>query len=266
MKAEYHIHTHFSGDCETPMEAQVQAALDAHIDILCFTEHLDEDYPHDCLDFSLDVPAYRKGFEEIRDKYQDRIKLLFGVELGLQPHLGAFYQDFCQRYPFDFVIGSTHVSSRIDPYFPEYWEGRTAKESMEHFYSDTLEHIRSTNCFDSLGHLDYAIRHIPASSYSYSCFDFMDLIDECLKLLIHRGQALEVNTGGYKNGLNSPHPCFDILKRYKELGGELLTIGSDAHLPEFVGYCYDKAISIIRECGFRHLTVYEKRVGRQIPL
>ena len=266
MNVDFHLHSNFSGDCDTPLDTQIRAAIDAHIELLCITEHLDQDYPHDCIDFSLDIPAYLDAYRKMKEKYQDQIQLLFGIELGLQPHLGEFCQQLCKTYPFDFVLGSTHVSSGIDPYFESYWKDRSTQSAMERFFADTLTHIRSIDCFDSLGHLDYPIRYILNKNEPYSCFDYMDLIDECLKLLIHRGQALEVNTGGYKAGLGAPHPVPDILKRYKELGGELLTIGSDAHFPQYVGYCFDQAIAIIKDCGFRYLTIYEKRIGRQIPL
>ena len=266
MKADFHLHTHFSGDCETPMEKQVLAAIDAGIDILCFTDHLDQDYPHDCIDFSLDIPAYRAGFEAMRDKYSDRIKLLFGVEFGLQPHLGEFYDALSKQYPFDFILGSTHVSSGIDPYFPEYWEGLTTRAAMERFFCDTLAHLKTTGCYDSMGHLDYVIRYVPKEKEAYSMADYTDQVDECLKYLISHGKALEVNSGGYKAGLNAPHPSLDILKRYRELGGELLTMGSDSHFPQYVGFQFDLVMELLRSVGFRYFTVFEERVGRQIPL
>ncbi|MBQ8184991.1 MAG: histidinol-phosphatase HisJ family protein [Lachnospiraceae bacterium] len=259
MKIDFHVHSSFSGDCDSSPETQVLAALEQNLDILCFTEHLDADYFCPDANFILDTAPYLEAVASLREKYADRIAIYTGVELGLQPHLTDYYKDYAARYPFDFIIGSTHLVNGEDPYYPSFWEGKSPKACLDTYFETTLKNIQTHDCFDSYGHLDYMIRYIPKGSLTYSCFDYMDLIDECLRLLITRGQALEVNTGGYKAGLPEPNPGMDILKRYKELGGELLTFGSDAHFPQYVGYEYEKACALIKACGFRYLTVYKER-------
>ncbi len=260
-----HIHSSFSGDSSASPAAQVQAGLQKGLQALCFTEHYDADYPDSHVDFTLDTTPYLQSLAALQEAYPE-IPLLAGVELGLQPHLVDLYKDYCQEYPFDFVIGSTHLVEGADPYYPAFWESRTVRSALEAYFSVTLENIRLHHCFDSYGHLDYMIRYIPKGSKAFSYLDYTDLIDQCLRLLIQKGCALEVNTGGYKAGLDAPNPSRDILLRYRQLGGELLTTGSDAHEPLYVGYCMDRAYALIRDCGFSYVTLYQKRKPQMLPL
>ena len=87
-----------------------------------------------------------------------------------------------------------------------------------------------------------------------------------MKHLIENGKCLEVNTGGFKYGLGEPNPCAGILKRYRQLGGELVTIGSDAHEPRYLGYDFSRAAALLTDLGFRYYTVFQQRMPRQIPL
>lgn len=260
-----HIHSCFSGDSSTAPEDQVQAALDKGLEALCFTDHYDEDYPDPSVDFVLDTPRYFQAVAAVASAHP-KLPILTGVELGLQPKLASLYADYCRRYPFDFVIGSTHLVEGADPYYAAFWEHHTTRSALEAFFSVTLENIKVHDCFDSYGHLDYMIRYIPEGAGSFSYFDYTDLIDQCLRLLIHKGCALEVNTGGYKAGLDAPNPGRDILLRYRELGGELLTTGSDAHTPLHVGCCMEKAYALIRDCGFSHVALYRQRKPQLLPL
>ena len=119
---------------------------------------------------------------------------------------------------------------------------------------------------DSYGHIDYVVRYGPNKNTFYSYERYRDLIDEILKTLIEKGIALEVNTAGYKYGLGAPNPHPDILKKYRSMGGELLTVGSDAHRPEHLAYDFQKVTPLLKECGFKAYTVFEKRVPKFLPL
>jgi len=266
MKADFHVHSCFSGDCDIPFENQIQAALQAGIKALCFTEHLDKNWPYPDIDFNLDTPAYLAALSAVREHYADRISIHAGVELGLQPHLSSFHAEYCRQYPFDFVIGSTHLVNNEDPYYSSFWDGKSVPSCIEAFFENTLQNIKTHDCFDAYGHLDYINRYIPSGESVFSYRNYADYIDECLRLLIQKGKALEVNTGGYKAGLQEPNPCIDILKRYRELGGELLTTGSDAHFSQYVGFCFDQAYELIRACGFRYVTIFRERKPEWIKL
>lgn len=266
MKADFHLHSSFSGDSDTPPESIVRAALRQDLFALCFTDHLDADYPYTDVSFELDADAYLSEIQRLQTACADRIDIRTGVELGLQPHLGDEYRSFTARYPFDFIIGSTHLVDRMDPYYPEFWEKYNPNQGIRRFLEATLENIQAFDDFDVYGHLDYIIRYVPAGEKRFPYSAFADPLDEILKLLIEKGKGIEVNTGGYKAGLTTPNPCPEILKRYRDLGGEILTMGSDAHTPEYVGFSFDLAQELLRECGFRYFTVFRERKAEFIPL
>jgi len=251
------------------MEQQIEKGIELGLEELCFTEHMDLDYPKEYGDFTLSVEDYFNKVTEMQHKYGDRIKIYKGVEFGLAPHLGERYQKLADQYDFDFIIGSTHVYDNLDPYYSTYWEGRTEQRGTMMYFERVLENIQNYNDYDTLGHIDYIIRYqgrkedpdrdrkLLFDNYSYS--EYGDILDEILKHIIYQGKALEVNAAGYRYGLGAPNPQYSTLARYKELGGELITIGSDAHKPEFLAYSYDRVEALLKEIGFRYYATYHKR-------
>lgn len=270
IKADIHVHTSFSSDCDEPMENQINSAISKGITTLCITEHMDFDFPkssiEDGCDFILDTPEYQKCHQTLKDKYHDRINLLFGVELGLQPHIADTLKDYAKSYPFDFIIGSEHITNKKDPYYASFYEGRSEYEAYCEYFDDICTNIDVFSDFDTLGHLDYVVRYGPNKNKDYSYSKYSDYIDEILKRLVNKGIALEINTGGYKNGLNSPNPCKDIVLRYKELGGELITIGSDSHSSNRIAADFDKVEAMLNECGYKYYTYFENRKPKMLNI
>ncbi len=266
MKADFHLHSTFSGDGKVPPEEIIRTAIQKGLTAICFTDHLDMDFPYTEFSFELDTEAYASTIHTLQSKYADQIEICFGVELGLQPHLGDYYRSYTSQFPFDFVIGSTHLIDGFDPYYPVFWESHSQETGIQSYLDITLENIKATDTFDIYGHLDYIIRYVPAKEKVFPYSDYADMLDQILKLLIEKGKGLEVNTGGYRAGLKVPNPCPDILKRYLKLGGEIITIGSDAHTAEHVGSSFSLACDILRACGFRYFTVFRERKPVFYPL
>lgn len=266
MFCDTHMHTHFSGDSDAPMADMVQAAIDRGLDGVCFTDHYDYDYPDEPELFLLDFDRYRQETDALRQQYADRIPIYFGVELGLQPHLAEHNRNIVQSYPFDFVIGSSHVVHGKDPYYSAYYEGRPEAAAYLEYFTSILENLQAGADFDVYGHLDYVVRYGPNKNAGYSYGQYAPVIDEILRTLIAEGKGIEVNTGGLAHGLGHPNPTEDILRRYRELGGEILTVGSDAHTPERVGADFARLPAILRSAGFSYYTVFEGRKPRFLPL
>ena len=167
------------------------------------------------------------------------------------------------------MIGSVHnvpykkdVEGNIlytDPAAEKLFTDRTDKEAYRLMMETTLENVRTSECFQTLGHLDYVVRYGKSREKEYSYTDYADIIDEILKLLIEKEKGLEVNSAGLKYGLPFAHPHPDVLKRYRELGGEIITIGADAHKPEHIAYDFAKAEEILKSCGFKYYTEFQDR-------
>ncbi len=257
--SDYHVHSAFSSDSDTAMEAMIEKAVSLGMDRICFTDHMDYDFPEPGK-FQFDVEQYYKKVSFLSEKYRNDIKVLMGIELGMMPHLGNRYQKLLSDYPFDFVIASTHLVDYMDPYYPEFWENRTTKEGLERYFDSILENITLFQNFDVYGHLDYISRYAPDKGASFCIEDFMEIIDKILKMLISYGKGIEINTAGYKYGMGHPNPHEDIIRRYLALGGQIISIGSDAHKPEHFAYDFVRVESVLKELGVQEYTVFEKRM------
>ena len=270
--ADYHIHSEHSGDSTAPMETQILSGIEKGLKVMCFTDHYDPEFPYDNNPdvapgtFELDYDLYKKDFLKMKDKYEGQIDLRFGVELGLQPHLGSFLQSYAREHDFDFIIGSNHLCAGFDPYYPDFLFDRTQEEALELYLEDTLANIRVFPDIDSCGHLDYVARYLPDRERIYNYGSFSDLIDPILKELITRGIALEVNTAPLTKGMPYFNPLPEILARYREMGGELITVGSDAHVPERIAGCFEETAGILRSLGFRYYAIYKERKPQMLPL
>lgn len=261
-----HMHSQYSGDSKTPQEDMLAASQNNHLDGICFTDHLDIDYPDNPELFLLDLPNYISSTTSLRENYRGQIAVCCGIELGLQPHLAALHEDILSHYPFDFVIGSSHVVHGLDPYYPSFYEGRDEEACYREYFESILENIHAFDGFDVYGHIDYVVRYGPNKNRQYSYKQYSDIIDEILKLLIAKGKGIEINTAGFKYGLGHPNPTEEILARYRELGGEIISIGSDAHEPAHVAYDFEKVPAILQSAGFRYYTVFQAREPEFIKL
>lgn len=263
--ADCHLHSSHSGDSNTPMEEMVLRGIELGLDTMCFTEHHDIDLPVSPEEpeniFCLNTDAYLYDLATLKEKYEEKIRLLFGVELGLQPQILRPVSVYAKSYEFDFIIGSSHVCHGRDPYYPDFYEGRSEEAAYREYFESVLENVKKYSCYDVYGHLDYVVRYGPNRDRDYSYEKYGDILDEILRTLIAKEKGLEVNTGGLDKGLKDLHPCTDILKRYRELGGEIITVGSDAHAPGNVAEHFDRAAKVLQECGFRYYTVFEKRIA-----
>lgn len=245
------------------MESMVRRGLELGLERMCFTEHMDFEFP-----VSEEVPA---GFFEVntdsylydllsmRSSFADRIRLSFGVELGLQSHLTALQASYVSRWPFDFIIGSSHLCNGQDPYTASFWQGRSEEEGYREYFASIADNLEVFNDFDIYGHLDYVVRYGPNQDKFYTYEKYADLFERILDLLLENGIGLEINTGGIGYGLKDLHPCAQILKRYRQKGGEIVTVGSDAHRPDALCRCFDRAEALLKECGFSYYTVFEER-------
>lgn len=255
MIADCHLHTEFSTDSETPMRAQAERAMELGIPAICVTDHMDMDYPQG--EFWLDTDRYMEAVRRLQEEYRGRLEIGFGVELGLMEHLRARQEEYLKKYPFDFVIGSVHLIHGEDPYNGELFRKYGDEEVFREYFRLSHRLLADAPSIQSWGHLDYVVRY-GQNPEVYSYRKYADEIDAVLKLLLEKGIALEVNTAGFRTlGRTNPEP--DVLRRYRELGGELITVGSDGHQPEYLGYRFRETEELLRSCGFSYYAVFRQR-------
>ncbi len=245
------------------MEEMILSGIQKGLTTMCFTEHMDMEFPDSEEQpgsiFEVNTDSYLYELIQMKEKYADKIRILFGIELGLQPEVFRKNAVYSKSFDFDFIIGSSHICHQKDPYYPAFYEGRTEKEAYREYFESILENVKKFSNFDVYGHLDYVVRYGPNKDKEYSYAAYSDILDEILKALIDKEKGIEINTGGVVKGLRELHPCTDIVRRYKELGGEIITIGSDAHTPTSIAAHFDRAKAVLTECGFQYYTIFEKR-------
>ena len=265
--ADYHLHTNFSSDSDTPMEAMVEQAVKLGLTQICFTDHMDYDFPEKYeMTFQFDVDAYCRKIEEMQHIYGSKIKILRGIELGLKPNIIPQLKELLNKYSFDYVIGSSHLVDNIDQYYNEFWENKTEEEGILKYFESIIENVHAFPGFDTYGHIDYIVRYAPNKNHDFSYEKYADILDEVLKTIISAGKAIEVNTAGYKYGLGHPNPQEDIITRYFELGGKYITIGSDGHKPEHMAYDFERVREMLLSLGIKEYAVFEKRKVTLVPL
>lgn len=279
IKSDNHVHTSFSTDSDTLMEKMLIRALEIGFSSICFTDHIDYDFPtkKSTPEFLFDISEYFNEMKRLEPIYTN-IKIRYGIELGIKPDIAKKCLNLTSSFPFDFVIGSTHLVNNIDPYFDIFWENTDENTAILSYYESTLENIKSGVDFDVYGHIDYIIRYTPYMKklrakklYDENYINeklekSLEIIEEILKTLLSLGKGIEINTGGLKYGLGHTHPHEKILKMYKELGGEIITVGSDAHEPKYLGYEFNKAAEILKSCGFKYYTEFTSRKPDMISI
>ena len=257
---DFHMHCNFSSDSKASPEDMIRTAINKNLSGICFTDHNDFDYPPENgeIVFNLDFKKCYDTLSNLREQY-NHFPIYIGVEQGLSVPAAERINNYDSKKQLDFIIGSSHLVNGEDPYYPEFWLNRSTTATILAYFESILENIKYCNNFDVYGHLDYVVRYAPDKDTNYNWKDYSDLLDCILKQLIERGKGIEVNTSGLKSGLKYPNPCLGILQRYRELGGEILTIGSDAHCPEHIAYDFEKLPALLTSAGFKYYSIFKNR-------
>jgi len=268
MFVDYHVHTEFSDDSVYPMESVVKDAIAMHMDELCFTDHVDygvkEDwdsgkpivYRGDAPFANVDYPRYIADIDRMRRLYGDKISIKTGLEFGIQTHTIPLYETLFHRYAFDFIILSIHQVEDKEFWTQDFQQGRTQREYNERYYQEMLDVMRSYKDYSVLGHLDLITRYDKQGIYPFE--KVKPMVAEILRLAISDGKGIELNTSYHRYGLQDATPSKDILRLYRDLGGEIITIGSDSHKPEHLGAYIQEGKALLKELGFQTFCTFEQ--------
>jgi histidinol-phosphatase (PHP family) len=253
MLVDYHMHTSFSDDSTYAMEDEIRRAIALELNEICFTEHVDYGVK---TDLNCDYNGYIKEFQRCKEKYKDQITLKFGIEFGMQVHtISEFQKDF-NEYDFDFVILSCHQVDNKEFWTGDFQNGKTQQEYNEKYYEEILKVIKKYDDYSVLGHLDMIKRYDEIGEYPFE--KIKDIVTEILVHVISHGKGIEINTSSFRYGLNDLTPSKDILRLYRELGGTIITIGSDAHTEEHVGHNISFVKEELKKLGYKQLCTFEK--------
>ena len=252
---DFHMHSRVSFDGRESGEAMAKAALAAGLKEICFTDHLDYDPLEKMGIMAFDTEVYNAEYNHLEFP---GLKIRRGMEFGMTHDNVAQFKKDLQRRHFDFVLGSIHFVDDLDVYYPEYWSDKTVFQAERRYLEATLECVQLHDDFDVLAHLTYISKtrcHPAPRPVSFK--EHRELIDEILRILVRKGKGLEMNTSGVDR-CGGFLPTADYFRRFRELGGEIVTVGSDAHTSNRVGQYSKEACEILKEI-FGYVCTFEER-------
>lgn len=270
-----HNHSQFSFDGgRTSVGKTVNSAIGKGLAGVCFTDHCDFFVPpmkaqhEEYVPEVFDVEARNAEIDKVNAKCPQDFHVFKGIEIGVQKSERDKIAAHLEKYSFDEIIASVHYLDDTDPFWGGYYEGKTWRYAYGH-YLETLydEMVWLGDRFDIMGHYDYVTRYAPYPECSILYKDFPDILDSMLRYLAENGKALEINTKTYQD-FKGRTPVLEknILIRYRELGGEIISLGSDSHDADRVGFNFERTAALVSRCGFRYLAHFDKRKPVMLPI
>ncbi|AAK80673.1 histidinol-phosphatase (PHP family) [Clostridium acetobutylicum] len=251
MVFDTHLHTLFSTDSKMNIEEAIDAGEKKNLGII-ITEHIDLNYPVKG-EFVFDIDKYFKEYNKYRSN-----KVLLGVEIGMGEEIKEQNKSINDKYEFDYVLGSIHLLNGLDLYEKTIYKSSPKKEVFEMYFKTMLACLRCHEYIDSLAHIDYISRYAAYHDGEIYYNEYSDYIDEVLKFIVDREIVIEINT----RRLNKKEVCENLMpiyKRYSELGGRFVTIGSDSHYKDSIGLNFKNALKMAENCNLKPV-FFEKRL------
>lgn len=279
MRADYHLHCEYSDDSTVKMEEQIKRGIEIGLDEMCFTDHVDYGIKRDWDDpqgvvwidvfeygemlhkamANVNYPKYFDELYALKQKYADRIAVKAGLEFGIQSHTVPQFEAVYRKYAdkIDFILFSMHQVDDKEFWTGDFQKGRSQEEYNRIYYEEILKTMRLYKDYSVLAHLDLIVRYDEYGVYPFE--NVREIVEEILKQAIRDDKGIELNTSSWKYGLSDTQPSRAILKLYKDLGGKIITIGSDAHKPVHLGDHFDDAMQILKEeIGFTEFCTFDK--------
>lgn len=278
MYADYHLHCEYSDDSNEPMENQIQEAITLGLDEMCFTDHVDYGIKRDWDDpegiiirhaiehgkevdlvlANVNYPKYFEALNMYQKKYASSISIKKGLEFGIQSITVDAYEklfDFYQN-ELDFVLFSMHQVNNLEFWTQDFQKGKTQKQYNDEYYKEIYQTMQIFHHYSCLAHLDLLARYDENGIYPFE--NEKDIIAEILKYAIRDGKGIEINTSSWKYGLKDTQPSRAILKLYKDLGGKIITVGSDAHETKYLASHIKDAYAILKnEIGINEICTFD---------
>lgn len=263
---DHHIHTVYSPDGAQTVEEACQAAVAAGLSGLVFTDHVDTGVSWKGGDFCISDPqAYARDIEAAGAAFPS-LSIVRGMELGYTKEGRGQAEDYLARVQPRVCLGSVHLVGGIDPYEARYFDLHGREKGYRLYLEQLLEGLAwMHDKVQVVSHLDYVSKFAPYEDSEMQYEEFPGELDALLRMIVSYGLALEVNTSTLtKRGTPLPGPS--ILRRYHELGGRRITLGSDAHGSDRVGQGFSQMVRLLRELGFSQLVQFTSHGETALPL
>ncbi|MGI6168160.1 MAG: histidinol-phosphatase HisJ family protein [Christensenellales bacterium] len=253
---DYHLHSRYSADSETPMEHMAQQAQSLGLREICFTDHVDIGFSLHGIAFEVDLPAYLENLTSLRKKYP-ALPIKAGLEVGHTPENTAATAALLADCPLDFIIASVHLLDGEDIFCAGYTPSMRKKVYQDYLLA-CLHTAKTAPQFNVLGHVNYPSKLPVFCDKPLYYDDAPDILDEIFRALIARGKGIEINTSPLRK-TRDIESTLSYMRRYRALGGEIITLGSDAHRPETIGFLFPEMIEALKSQGFAYLCTFDRQ-------
>ncbi|MBR3290038.1 MAG: histidinol-phosphatase HisJ family protein [Clostridia bacterium] len=261
---DFHMHTDSSPDGSASAREMCRAAIERGLTHIAITDHLDfPDYVED--DYANRKERSWREQTAVLPEIEGKLRLSRGVEIGSPLLDPALTDEALAAHDYDFILASLHQLGRHPDFYYVDFRRLDVLPTLDEYFTELIDVVKWGR-FQSLAHLTYPFRYIPEAVRPASYDRWMDSIDEIFRLLADKGLALEINTSGLRKPIGVTSPDLPLIRRFRELGGEHVTVGSDAHVPQDVGAGIDEGIELARTAGFRYVTLYEKKQPIMLPI
>ncbi len=261
---DYHVHTTQSADCDTPIFASCEAAIAIGVTEIAFTDHIEHE-PADMSAGYFNFGTYMRDLEEARSRYGDRLSILAGAEVDFNHRIRDDVESFLGNHEFDFVIGSVHYGDAGEIIFPEYFRTRSIGDVFKAYYEE-IQASAETGWFDTIGHIDLPKRYRIPEAGHYDPLAYEGELTHALKAIIASNMSFEINTSGMRQTPKTSMPGPRIVDLYVRLGGSLITIGSDSHVPETIGAGFQTTLKMLELCGIQGVSSFRNRMRTTVPI
>lgn len=264
---DYHLHSEYSDDSWYDMEQVVIDAIAKGLKEICFCDHvdygvkLDWDDPRPARLYhgeevrNVNYPDYFSRIEMLQKKYSGQITIRKGLEFGIQMHTIHEFNKLIDNYPMDFVLLSIHQINDKEFWLNDYQTGKSVLEIYEGYYEEMLSLVKNFKDYSCLAHMDLVRRYVEDPQDMF--YENKEIIKNILETVIEDGKGIEINTSNVRYGIDGLTPSLEILKLYKQMGGKIITVGSDSHKPEHLGFNILESYQILRELGFESVYTFE---------
>ncbi|CAA9574456.1 MAG: Histidinol-phosphatase [uncultured Thermomicrobiales bacterium] len=261
---DYHVHTTQSADCSTPILASCAAAVERGLSEIAFTDHIEHE-PADMSYGFFNYDTYMANLQHARSVFGDRLVILAGAEVDFNRRIASEVRDFVEAHEFDFVIGSVHYGEEGQIIFPEYFDTRDLEDVFVPYYEEIRAAVE-TGLFDTIGHIDLPKRYAPGAAGAYDPLRFEDELTSIFELMIRQEMSFEINTSGIRQAPRTSMPGPQIVSLYARLGGRLVTVGSDSHVPDTIGAGFPQTLRMLELCGIDSVSSFRRRQRSQVPV
>ncbi len=253
---DQHVHSHYSFDSEQTIKEYLDKAVRLGLEYFVLTDHFDLNYLDKGKDISFDIDAEQEELDALQRQYPN-IKILKGIEIGYKPSEIDRINNTIKKYDFDLINFSLHESDGIDYYFKEEFLKRGIKKTLNLYFQRELEAIENFHDYDVFCHLDYGFKTAYLVDNSIKISDYEETLTKIMKIIIENNRALEINIK-VQDALPVEHTQY-ILRLYKKLGGQYLTLSTDAHEIHKFYEGFDNYLKLIKDTGFSYLTCFVNR-------